>query len=82
MEILEFEKAVTREGFDNYYFIILNNREKKYNCSIVINNKQIIRRNCDCMWHTMAISKNKPIIKYCRYFTFSIEYLKKEDITL
>jgi len=78
MEIIDIDKGETREGFTSYYFKILS-RANTYQCSIVINDKKVIRKNCDCMHTTFEISRKVKTGKVCRHITECINYLKKED---
>jgi hypothetical protein len=80
MEILEESKTTTREGFDSYYFKVLNNRGKEYNCSITIYEKKIVRINCECMHQVWEISRKVKTGKMCRHIKFCLEKLKEEKV--
>ena len=80
MEILELDKAITREGFNNYYFTILNNKNKKYHCSLVVHNKQVVRFNCDCFHQMWEISRKVKTGKFCRHLTYCLNKLKEDKI--
>ena len=62
MEILGVDKVQTREGYDNYYFKVLNNKNKEYSCSIIVNNGKFVRYSCQCEHYLFEVSRKGPCL--------------------
>jgi len=78
MEIIERDEGETRDGFTSYYFKILS-RAKDYQCSIIVNDRRMVKVNCDCLHNIWEISRKVKTGKLCRHVKLCINYLKKED---